>query len=155
MRWASIAKPASLMPKVVGSACTPCVRPTHTVSTCSRARSASAQASSRAPATTMSPAACSCRPSAVSRTSELVSPKWIQRPAGPALAESTSTKAATSWSVISSRRWTASTVNVAARIASRSDAVGPSISSQAATSTRRHASIRASSVQIAPSSGRV
>ena len=91
----------------------------------------------------------------MSRTSELVSPKWIQRPAGPALAESTSTKAATSWSVISSRRWTASTVNVAARIASRSDAVGPSISSQAATSTRRHASIRASSVQIAPSSGRV
>ena len=39
---ASKAKPASLIPNVVGSACTPCVRPTQTVSACSRARSASA-----------------------------------------------------------------------------------------------------------------
>ena len=31
LRWASKAKPASLMPKVVGSAWTPCVRPTHSV----------------------------------------------------------------------------------------------------------------------------
>ena len=37
------------------------------------------------PPTTISPAACSCRASAVSRTSEEVSPKWIQRPPGPAL----------------------------------------------------------------------
>ena len=42
LRSASNAKPASLMPNVVGSAWTPCVRPTQTVSTCSRARSASA-----------------------------------------------------------------------------------------------------------------
>ena len=49
MRVASIAKPASLMPNVVGSAWTPCVRPTQTVSTCSRARSASASANARAP----------------------------------------------------------------------------------------------------------
>ena len=55
LRCASIAKPASLMPNVVGSAWTPCVRPTQTVSTCSRARAASAATSSRAPATTSSP----------------------------------------------------------------------------------------------------
>ena len=91
----------------------------------------------------------------MSRTSEDVSPKWIQRPPGPALSCSTSTKAATSWSVTRSRSCTASTVNVAWRIASRSAPLGPSISSQAATSTRRHASMRASSVQIAPSAGRV
>ncbi len=38
LRSASNAKPASLTPNVVGSAWTPCVRPTHSVSTCSRAR---------------------------------------------------------------------------------------------------------------------
>ena len=37
--------PASLMPNVVGSAWTPCVRPTHSVSTCSRARALSAPTS--------------------------------------------------------------------------------------------------------------
>jgi hypothetical protein len=96
LRWASKAKPASLSPKVVGSAWMPCVRPTQTVSTCSRARSASTATRSRAPVTTISPADCSCNASAVSRTSEDVSPKWIQRPASPAPRCSTSTKAATS-----------------------------------------------------------
>ena len=43
LRCASNAKPASLIPNEVGSACTPCVRPTHSVSACSRARSASAR----------------------------------------------------------------------------------------------------------------
>jgi hypothetical protein len=91
----------------------------------------------------------------VSSTSEEVRPKWIQRPAGPALALSTSTNAATSWSVTRSRSLTASTVNVAARIAPSSSPVGPGISSQAATSTRRHASMRASSVHSAPICSRV
>jgi hypothetical protein len=91
----------------------------------------------------------------VSRTSDDVRPKWIQRPASPADSDRTSTKAATSWSVIFSRSWAASTVKVAARIASSSAAVGPSISSHAATSTCRHASIRDPSVQTAPISGRV
>ena len=125
LRCASKAKPASLTPKVVGSACTPWVRPTHSVSTCSRARAASAATSSRAPATRTSPTARSCSASAVSSTSEEVSPKWIQRPASPAEAASTSTNAATSWSVTRSRSSTASTVNVAARIASSSASVGP------------------------------
>jgi hypothetical protein len=50
---------------------------------------------------------------------------------------------------------TAATVNVAARIAASSSSVGPSSPSAAATSTSRQAVIRASSVQISPSSGRV
>ena len=70
-------------------------------------------------------------------------------------ADRTSTKAATSWSVTASRSLTASTVKVAPRIASRSSSVGPSSASAAATSTSRQAVIRASSVQMAPSSGRV
>src|SRR3954469_8898956 len=49
----------------------------------------------------------------------------------------------------------ASTVKVAARIASSSSGVGPSSASAAATSTSRIAVKRASSVQIAPISGRV
>ena len=91
----------------------------------------------------------------MSSTSDEVRPKWIQRPAGPAEAASTSTNAATSWSVTFSRSWTASTVKLAARIASRSWDVGPSSASAAATSTSRQASIFAWSVQMAPSSGRV
>ncbi len=155
LRSASKAKPASFMPKVVGSAWMPCVRPVQTVWTWARACSASASRTSRAPATSCSPALRSWSASAVSSTSEEVRPKWIQRPAGPALSLRTSTKAATSWSVIRSRSCTASTVKVAARMASRSSGVGPSISSQAATSTCRQASILASSVQRAPISGRV
>ena len=45
------------------------------------------------------PASRSCSASAVSSTSEEVSPKWIQRPASPTDAGTTSTNAATSWSV--------------------------------------------------------
>ena len=76
----------------------------------------------------------------MSRTSLEVRPWWIQRPAGPAEAASTSTNAAVSWSVTRSRSSIASTVNVAVRIASSSLSVGPSISSHAATSTSRIAS---------------
>ena len=130
LRSASKAKPASLTPKVVGSAWTPWVRPTQSVPACSRARAASVATSSSAPARTTSPAAFSCSASAVSRTSEEVRPKWIQRPAGPAEAASTSTNAAMSWSVTFSRSLTASTVNVAARIASSSSSVGPAVAEQ-------------------------
>ena len=70
LRRASIAKPASFSPNVVGSACTPCVRPMQTVSTCSRARCESASASSRAPVRTISPAARSCRPGCVEHVAE-------------------------------------------------------------------------------------
>ena len=86
LRCASNAKPASLMPNVVGSACTPCVRPTQTVSTCSRAFAASAADElARAGEHDRPRRPGSAAPSAVSSTSELVSPKWIQRPPSPAL----------------------------------------------------------------------
>ena len=53
---------------------------------CPRARAPARRAprrSARAPARIGSPARRSCSASAVSSTSEEVSPKWIQRPAGP------------------------------------------------------------------------
>ena len=74
LRSASKAKPASRRPKVVGSAWTPWVRPTQSVSGCSSARSTSASRYSRAPARIASPASTSCSASAVSSTSEEVSP---------------------------------------------------------------------------------
>ena len=62
-----------------------------------RARARPAPRRARAPpARSTSPAARSCSASAVSSTSEEVSPKWIQRPASPAEAASTSTNAAMS-----------------------------------------------------------
>ena len=88
------------------------MRPTQSVCTCSRAFAASSATSARASGRISSPAALICSARPVSTTSEEVSPKWIQRPAGPADAASTSTNAAVSWSVIRSRSLTASTVKV-------------------------------------------
>ena len=75
LRSASKAKPARRRPKVVGSAWTPWVRPTQSVSRCSSARSTQrvavgAGAGERA----TSPASRSCSASAVSSTSEEVRP---------------------------------------------------------------------------------
>ena len=111
---ASKAKPASLMPNVVGSAWTPWVRPTQTVSTCSRARVgergdelARARHDDLAGRLQLQRRArCRARRRRSARSGSSARP-------GPALALSTSTKAATSWSVTRSRSLTASTVNVA------------------------------------------
>ena len=74
-----------LEPERRRSAWTPWVRPTHSVPACSRARSASAAASSRAPGTITSAGAASCSASAVSSTSEEVSPSGSSaRPRGRA-----------------------------------------------------------------------
>ena len=78
-------------------------------------RPARRRARARRRATTSPALRAAAAPAPVSSTSEEVSPKWIQRPAGPADAASTSTNAATSWSVTRSRSCTASTVNVARR----------------------------------------
>ena len=94
-------------------------------------------------------------PSAVSSTSDEVRPKWIQRPAGPAEAASTSTNAATSWSVTRSRSAMASTVNVAPRIASSSSGVGPLELLRGRHLHLAHGLHARLSVQIRPSSGRV
>ena len=150
-----IAKPASLSPKDVGSAWTPWVRPTHSVSACSRARSASAAASSRAPGTITSPARRSCRASAVSSTSDEVRPKWIQRPAGPASRQNVDEGGHV---MVRDRLALLHRLDREGGSADRFEVlspVGPSSASAAATSTSRQAVIRASSVQISPSCGRV
>jgi hypothetical protein len=96
-----------LCPRDVGSAWTPCVRPTITVFRCARdisqRRSASAFASSRINRS----ASFSCRAPAVSRTSEEVRPKWKWRatsgaPLSASVSETAVTKAITSWFVSSS-----------------------------------------------------
>jgi hypothetical protein len=108
---------------------------------------------------TMKPAAVSCSPSAVSSTSDEVSPWCTQRPASPTDPATTSTNAATSWSVTFSRSFTASTVNEArSRIsAASSDDTTPSCSSAsiAASSTSSQVSSFRCSDQTAPISGRV
>ena len=74
LRSASNAKPARRSPNVVGSAWTPWVRPTQSVSACSRARATSASRYAVAPLIRIDPASTSWSPSAVSSTSEEVSP---------------------------------------------------------------------------------
>ena len=74
LRSASKANPASLTPNVVGSAWIPCVRPTHSVSTCSRARSAKAVTSLRETGSTTSATRRSWSASPVSSTSLEVNP---------------------------------------------------------------------------------
>ena len=73
-RSSSNAQPASLSPKVVGSACTPCVRPMQTVSRCSSARATTAACARAIPSRSSAPASRSWRASAVSTTSDEVSP---------------------------------------------------------------------------------
>ena len=91
LRWASNAKPASLTPNVVGSACTPCVRPTHSVPACPRARAASVLTSSCAPGTITSPTArssaaparCRAHPSWSARNGSSAPPRRRRRRARP------------------------------------------------------------------------
>ena len=73
-RSSSTAQPASLSPKVVGSAWTPCVRPIQTVSRYSSARRTTAAWARAMPSRSKAPASRSWRASAVSTTSDEVSP---------------------------------------------------------------------------------
>ena len=66
--------PASRRPNVVGSACTPWVRPTHTVSRCSSARAFSAWVSAACPSTMIRPLCTMASARPVSSTSLLVIP---------------------------------------------------------------------------------
>ena len=95
----------------------------------------------------------------MSSTSDEVSPWWTQRPASPTEPATTSTKAATSWSVTFSRSLTASTVNEArSRIAAASSSGTTPCSestSTTASSTWSHVSNLRRSDQTAPISGRV
>ena len=73
-RSSSNAQPASLRPNVVGSACTPCVRPICSVARCSSARATTAANARSSPSSTSAPASRIWSESAVSTTSEEVSP---------------------------------------------------------------------------------
>ena len=141
--------PASLMPNVVGSAWTPCVRPTQTVSTCSRARSASARDElARAGDDDLAGAPELQRERGVEHVGATSGRSGSSGPAGPARSPSTSTNAATSWSVTALALLHG--LDGERRGADRLEVGGASarpISSEAATSTRRQASMRASSVQ--------
>src|SRR6266542_3583394 len=99
-RTSSNAHRASLCPNVVGSACTPWVRPMQRVNSCSNARRRTTPSSVSTRWRIRSIAARSCRASVVSTTSLEVSPKWIHLPASPRGSAIASTNAATSWSVI-------------------------------------------------------
>ena len=73
-RSSSNAHTASFSPNVVGSACTPCVRPMQSVSLCSSARAATAASARSIPSSSRAPASCTCSASAVSTTSDDVRP---------------------------------------------------------------------------------
>ena len=73
-RRSSYHQPSSLSPNVVGSACTPWVRPMQGVARCSSARSSTAASARSQPASTSAPAARSCSARPVSTTSEDVRP---------------------------------------------------------------------------------
>ena len=74
---------ASFRPNVIGSACTPCVRPIIGVRRCSNARSRTAADSASRSARMRSHASRICSACAVSMTSDEVMPKWSQRADGP------------------------------------------------------------------------
>ena len=149
----------SLSPKVIGSAWMPWVRPTMGTCRNSSARLRSTSRSRSTPARINVPLSRSWTARVVSRTSELVSPQWIWRAAGPIDSASTSTKAATSCCVTSSRAATRSASTVARSRTARESAVG--ISPRAARASHARISIschscrRRSSLQIAAISGRL
>ena len=99
---------ATFAPNVVGSAWMPWVRPIITVSRWVRDSSTSTRSNSVEAPIRRSVASRNAQQPAVSTTSDDVSPKWIHDDAGgPIAACTTSTNAATSWSVIASRSSTA------------------------------------------------
>ena len=156
-RSSSNAHSASLCPNVVGSACTPCVRPIITVSRCSKARCRVTVRSRSTLSSRMPAASRSCSARAVSSRSDEVIPKWTHRPASPIDSATACTNAATSCCVVRSISSTRSTVNDArSRMASRSPAgIRPSSAhaSHASTSICSQYESLCSSVHTADISG--
>ena len=91
---------ASFSPKVIGSACTPCVRPIIGVRRCSSARARMASASASRSFRIRSHASTICSASAVSTTSDDVRPKCRYRAAGPTCSATAVVKAMTSCCVV-------------------------------------------------------
>ena len=98
--WArriSAAHPASLRPKVVGSAWTPCVRPMQMVSLNSMARRSTTSRRSWRSCSRIVAESRNWSAVAVSHTSCEVSPRWTQRPSSPRLSATDFRNAVTSW----------------------------------------------------------
>ena len=114
-RWNSAWAWASLMPKVVGSAWMPWLRPMHTVFLCSKARRFSAASSPSTSSISRSAARVSCTLRQVSSTSEEVMPWCTKRASGPTISARWVRKAMTSCLVtasISSMRSTSNTASL-------------------------------------------
>ena len=101
-RCSSAYHSASFTPKVIGSACTPCVRPIIGVRRCSSARARTASIRPATSLTIRSQAWRICSACAVSTTSEEVRPKCSQRAAGPTFSATAVVKAMTSCCVVCS-----------------------------------------------------
>jgi len=105
LRLTSLCQRASFSPNVIGSAWTPCVRPTITVFLCSNARFSMALASPSRSFMRSSDASTIRSASAVSTTSLLVRPRWMYRASGPTCSATLVMKAITScWTVASISR---------------------------------------------------
>ena len=91
---------ASFRPNVIGSACTPCVRPIIGVRRCSSARVRTAARSSPSSFRMRSVASTICSACAVSTTSDEVRPKCSQRADGPTCSATEVVKAMTSCCVV-------------------------------------------------------
>ena len=109
LRRTSLCHRASFSPKVIGSACTPCVRPTITVFLCSKARLSMAAARPSSPLMRRSAASIICRARAESTTSLLVSPRWMYQASGPTLSATVVMKAITSCCTVASTSRTRAT----------------------------------------------
>ena len=161
----SIERPSSsyqtntFRPNVIGSACTPCVRPTMMVSLC---RSASERAVSRrrfASAARRSQARVSVSASAVSTRSDEVIPLWRWRASSPTDSPTAVRNAITSWRTVAS----SSSTRLGSTFAlARIRAVAPagtsprrSIAAQTASSTSSQVRYRAASSKRAAISGRL
>jgi len=101
-RCVSAYQSASFRPNVIGSACTPWVRPIIGVRRCSSARARMAAASPSSSFRMRSHASRICSASAVSSTSDDVRPKWSQRADGPTTSATAVVNAITSCCVVRS-----------------------------------------------------
>ncbi len=143
-RCSSAYQSASFSPNVIGSACTPWVRPIIGVRRCSSARPRTASIRPAIPLTIRSQASRIWSACAVSTTSDEVRPKCSQRAAGPTFSATAVVKAITSCWVVRSISSMRATSKAALARSSRAASAGTSpasaIASAAASSTSSHVS---------------
>ena len=148
---------ASFRPKVITSACTPCVRPIIGVCLCSSARALIASPSAVMFLRIRSQASTICSACAVSTTSDEVRPKCSQRADGPTISATEVVNAITSccvvFSISSMRAMSNAPLSRSSRAASAGTMPAAAIASAAATSTWSQVSYRRCSLQMRPISG--